>query len=143
MNKTETIKFMKKVKTYFPTFSIEDYVVDEYVNKLKPYSLNDLNERFEYYLQNENQNDPPKLHYLIKFLKTEEEKGKEKNDYIIRCNLCGEEMYLKEYDTTHYKKCLLITALLPILKGRGEDVSRETLDEYDIGTLEKVFDKYH
>ena len=60
----------------------------------------------------------------------------------IQCNLCHKFMTMEKYER-HYDKCLLIKALIPILKSKGEDVSYETLNEYDYKTLDKVWDKYN
>lgn len=142
MTKAETIKFMKKIKSYYPNFSIEDYVIEEWVERLKDYELKDLLEKFEQHLNGEYALEPPKLHFLIKYLKTKEEKEKTSHDYLIRCILCGEEMYLSEFDNTHYKKCLLIKTLIKVLKKRGQNVTYEELDEYDYETLDKIYEKY-
>lgn len=142
MTKAETIKFMKKIKSYYSNFSIEDYVIEEWVERLKDYELKDLLEKFEQHLNGEYALEPPKLHFLIKYLKTKEEKEKTSHDYLVRCNLCGDEMYLSELDSKHYRKCLLVSSLVKILKKEGKDVTYEELNEYDIPTLRKVFDKY-
>ena len=36
MNKIETFHFMEKIKAYYQNFIIEDYVVNEWADKLKP-----------------------------------------------------------------------------------------------------------
>lgn len=142
MTKAETLKFMKKIKSYYQSFSMEDYVIEEWVERLREYDLKDLERKFEEHLKGEYALEPPKLHFLIKYLKTIEEKEKSTNDYLVRCNLCGEEMYYSEYNNTHHKKCLLIKTLVKVLRKRGEDVDYETLNEYDYETLDKIYDKY-
>lgn len=143
MTKQETKELIKKISFYYPYFKLEEEAFKEWELRLKPYDYEDVLRKFEEHLKGERANEPPKLHFIIKYLRTIEEKSKYKNDYIIRCNLCGKEMTLTEYDNTHYRKCLLIKALIPLLKSKGEDVTYEMLDEYDYLKLDKVWEKYN
>ena len=74
MTKAETISFIKKIKAYYPVFKLEEEGVDEWASRLKPYSKDDILRKFEEHLKGEYALEPPKLHFLTKFLKTEEEK---------------------------------------------------------------------
>lgn len=143
MTKVEVLKFLNKIKVYYSNFSLEDYVKEEWIEKLKPYDQEDVLEKFDEHIKGDKSKEPPKLHFIIKYLKTPEEKKRYTGDFIVDCNLCGKTMTLEEYNNIHYKKCLLIKSLIPILKERGEDVDYETLDEYDYETLDKVWDKYN
>jgi hypothetical protein len=143
MTKVEVLKLLNKIKVYYPMFSLEDYVKEEWINKLKDYDNDDVLEKFEKHLEGEySATEPPKLHFLTKFLKTHEQKEKASTDFLICCDLCGEEMYLSTYDNEHHDKCLLIKSLISLLKKRGEIVSYEELDQYPIETLNKIWDKY-
>lgn len=142
MTKEETKEVVKKIKVYYPYFKLEKEGLDEWHRRLKPYDYQDVLDKVEEHLKGDKAEEPPKLHFITKFLKTPEEKKRYTGDFIINCNLCGKEMTLSEYDNEHYGKCLLIKSLLPILKAKGEDVSYEILDEYDYETLDKVWDKY-
>lgn len=142
MTKAETLKFLNKIKAYYYNFSIEDNVKEEWIEKLKSYDLQDLEMKFEEHLNGQYALEPPRLHFLTRYLKTKEEKERATSDYLIRCNLCGNEMYLSEYENKHYSKCLLIKALVSILKSKGEEVTYETLEEYDMNTLERVYNKH-
>lgn len=143
MTKVEVLKLLNKIKVYYPTFSLEDYVKEEWISKLKDYDSDEIMNKFEKHLEGEySANEPPKLHYLTKYLKTIEEKEKASNDYLIRCNLCGDEMYLSTYDNEHYEKCLLIVSLIDLLKSKGQETTYEELEKYPIEKLIKVWDKY-
>ena len=143
MTKAEVNSFIKKIKAYYPYFSIDNEdMLDEWATRLKPYDKEDVYRKLEEHLQGDRAEDIPKLHFITRYLKTIEEKEKAKDDYLIRCNLCGKEMYLSHYDKEHYERCLMIKTLLPILTKRGEEVSYEILDEYDTSTLNKVLLKY-
>lgn len=142
MTKTETLKFLNKIKAYYYNFSVEDNIKEEWIEKLKSYDLQDLEKKFEEHLNGQYALEPPRLHFLTRYLKTKEEKERATSDYLIRCNLCGNEMYLSEYENKHYSKCLVIKTLIPILKAKGEDVNYEILEEYDLNTLERIYNKY-
>ena len=142
MTKQETINLIKKIKAYYPIFRLEEEGIDEWALRLKPYEYQDVLDKLEEHLKGEKAEEPPKLHFITRYLKTKEEKEKYRGDYLVRCNLCGREMFLKELEETHYEKCLCIKALIPILRARGDDVSYEILDEYDFHTLDRLWDKY-
>ena len=143
MTTSDVQNFIKKIKVYYPYFSVDSAeALDEWNKKLKPYDMDDVEGKLEEHLKGDRADEIPKLHFITKYLITTEEKEKNKNDYLIRCNLCGREMFLKEYDTTHYDRCLTIKTLIPILRDRGENVDYETLEEYDTNTLNKVLLKY-
>ena len=106
------------------------------------YSKEDVLKKFDEHLNGEYALEPPKLHFITKYLNTEEAKQRYGEDYIVRCDLCGKQVYLTEYNTEHRDKCLLIKALIPVLTKRGEDVTYEALNSYDFNTLNRIYDKY-
>lgn len=143
MTKNETLDFIKKIKAYYPMFKLEEEGVNEWASRLKNYDSEDILGKFEKHLEGEySANEPPKLHYLTKFLKTKEEKERASKDYLIRCNLCGEEMYLSMYDGGHYEKCLLISSLIDLFRKRGQEVKYEELENYSVEKLSKIWDSY-
>ena len=143
MTKQEVKDLINKIKVYYPLFNLDtEEAMNEWLTRLSPYDNKDVLRKLEEHLSGERADNPPKLHFITKYLKTIEEKEKMGNDYLIRCNLCDREMYLSEYDSNHYEKCLTIKTLIPILKEKGEDVDYETLESYDNTTLEKVLLKY-
>ena len=143
MTKQEVKDLINKIKVYYPLFNLDtEEAMNEWLTRLSPYDNQDVLRKLEEHLSGERADNPPKLHFITKYLKTIEEKERMGNDYLIRCNLCNKEMYLSEYDSDHYEKCLTIKTLIPILKERGEDVDYETLESYDNTTLEKVLLKY-
>ncbi len=143
MTKLEVQDFIKKIKAYYPYFSLDGKeAVDEWASRLKPYEYKDVLNKLEEHLKGERADEPPKLHFITRYLKTIEEKERMGKDYIIYCNLCGKEMYLSTYDNEHYDKCLMIKTLIPILKEKGNEVTYDDLDEYDAQTLEKLIYKY-
>lgn len=144
MNKTETVHFMQKIKAYYPSFTMEDFKINEWYDRLKPYDVADAYYRFDQHLQGEKQDYEPKLHYITKFLKTPSEKANETTtgNYIVQCKLCGEWMTLSEHDKKHYPKCLSIKYLQRILEKRGTKVEYEELDALDENKFNAIYNKY-
>lgn len=142
MTKQEVVHFMKKIKAYYDYFAMEDYKINEWYDKLKKYDLEDVYRKLDQHLNGELKDSPPKLHYITRYLLTPEEKAKDRNDYTIQCNLCGEWMPLSKYNNSHYSRCSSITYLLRIFKNKDMNVSREELEELDETKFNAVYEKY-
>lgn len=142
MTKAEVERFMKRIKSYYDTFTWDDFKISEWYSRLKPYDSIDVNNKLEDHLHGEYRAQPPKLHYIIMYLKTPEEKARTSNEYIVNCNLCGKAMTLPDYDS-HYDTCLSIKALQKWIKEqKGTEVSYKELADLDRNTFEKVYKKY-
>lgn len=96
MTKSEVLHFMKKIKSYYQNFAIEDYILDEWYDRLKPYSIEDVYKKLDEHLNGNYQNEIPKLHFITKFLKTPAEKSEEK--IVIRCAFCGKSIELEKHE---------------------------------------------
>lgn len=141
MTRTEVVDFMKVIKAYYQNFIVEDYVIDEWYKQLSKYEKDDVYEKFEEHLKGDYQTQPPKLHYLTKFLKTPEEKEKAKKvPYLVACNLCGKFMSLDEY-TEHYDKCLAEEVVYREILREGTDIGRDELKKLSRETLNETYKK--
>lgn len=142
MNKIETSKLLNKIKGYYNNqFFVDEYVIDAWVESLKPYEYVDAEDHLKQYLKDYPET-PPKPHIFKKGLYTREEKEQMKNNnYTIQCNLCGRWMNLINYDR-HYDKCLDIQYLVDIAKQKGEQYTREDLENCKKGIIEKLLEKY-
>lgn len=142
MNKAETKKLTNLIKGYYNAqFFIDDYVLEAWYEQLKPYELEDAIEHIQEYLK-QNPDTPPKPHTFTRGLLTTEEKRKYKHsDYTVACQLCGRWMPLEEYDS-HYSKCLDIEYLVNVAKERGQEITRQDLEEYPQTTIDKLLKKY-
>lgn len=142
MNKAETNKLLNKIKGYYNSqFFIDEYVIDAWVETLEPYDYEDAEEHIKEYLK-ENPDIAPKPHTFIKGMLTKEQKHARKNsDYLVNCNLCGKWMSLQEYDD-HYSRCLDIQYLVSVAKQKGEEYTREDLEQCRPEVINKLLDKY-
>ena len=59
----------------------------------------------------------------------------------IECNLCHRWMKIKEYDE-HYGKCLDIQYLVSVAKKKGEEFTREDLENCRQDIIDKLLAKY-
>ena len=142
MKKTEVSTLLNKIKGYYNSqFFIDDYVMEAWTDTLKPYELNDAIEHIQKYIK-EFPDIAPKPHTFIKGLLTPEEKEKYRNsEFTVACQLCGRWLPLNEYDE-HYGKCLDIEYLVMVAKQKGQDITREDLEEYPKSTIDKLLKKY-
>lgn len=142
MNKTETNKLLNKIKGYYNSqFFIDEYVIDAWVETLEPYDFEDAEEHIKEYLK-EYPDIAPKPHTFIKGMLTKEQKQARKNsDYLVSCNLCGKLMSIQEYDD-HYGRCLDIQYLVSVAKQKGEEYTREDLEQCRPEVINKLLGKY-
>ena len=59
----------------------------------------------------------------------------------VACQLCGKWLRVWDYDE-HYGKCLDIEYLVMVAKQKGQDITREDLEEYPKSTIDKLLKKY-
>jgi hypothetical protein len=142
MKKTETTKLLNKIKGYYNSqFFIDDFVLDAWAETLEPYDFEDAEEHIKEYLK-EYPDIAPKPHTFIKGMLTKEQKEARKNSgYLVSCNLCGKWMSLQEYDD-HYGRCLDIQYLLSVAKQKGEEYTREDLEQCKPEVIDKLLNKY-
>lgn len=143
MTKIEVINFLEKLKVNYNELPIkEDYVFREWYSALKPYDAYDVFLKLDEHLNSNYKSMLPKPSFITKYLKTPEEKKKTAIDYLIRCNLCSQEMRLSEYDNKHFDRCSSINYLLRTMKNKGIKVKYEDLEQLDDIKFQKVYEKY-
>ena len=142
MTKNEVKKLINKIKGYYNNqFFIDDYVLGAWCECLEPYDYEDAEEHIKEYLK-EYPDIIPKPHTFIKGMITRQQKEARKNsDYLVSCNLCGKWMSLQEYDD-HYGRCLDIQYLLSVAKQKGEEYTREDLEQCKPEVIDKLLNKY-
>jgi hypothetical protein len=140
MTKNEVINFLKKIKANYQSFSMEDYVINEWYDRLKPYDVDDVYSKLDQHLKGERCSEIPKIHYITKYLKNPSEKLQSIDDYIVYCPLCQKEVRYSQFNE-HYDKCLSIRYLM---KKIGNVTYEELEDLYikDKATYDRVYLKY-
>ena len=137
MTKQEVLDFMHKIKANYQEFSIEDYVINEWYEKLKQFELSDVLERLDKHLNGEYQKKLPRLNYFINGLKTPEEKAKT-NTIRIRCSYCNKVINLDELDS-HTARHNSIA----YIKSREKLLNKSFNEEKMLNATEKEFDKFY
>lgn len=137
MTKTETISFMQKIKSYYQEFIIEDYVINEWYEKLKPFDLDDVLARLDKHLNGEYQKKLPRLNYFVNGLKTPEEKAKT-SVVKIRCSHCNKVIGLDELDghTARHNSIAYIKSREKLL---NKSFNEQKLLDAEEGKFEKFY----
>lgn len=97
MTRSETVHFLEKIKTYYQNFLIEDYVVNEWHDRLKNFNIEDVYRKLDEHLQGNYKDEIPKLHFITKYLNRDKDKI-EPSNVLVRCKDCGQAIGLKYYD---------------------------------------------
>ena len=142
MKKSEVSKLLNKIKGYYNSqFFIDEYVSAAWVETLEPYDFEDAENHIKEYVK-EYPDIAPKPHTFIKGLLTQKQKKeKENQSYTVICNLCHRWMSLSEYDN-QYGKCLDIQYLVSVAKKKGEEFTREDLEDCRQEVIDKLLAKY-
>lgn len=141
MTKEETNRVFKKIKAYYYYFDLDKDSIKLWIEKLLPYSFEDVDSRIEEHIIGEERNNVPKIQDLIRHLMTEEQKSESSDDYIVQCRLCHRWLPLTEYDE-HYDRCLSISYLVSVAKQKGETFTRQDLENCREDILNKLYEKY-
>ena len=129
MTREETKQFMKRIKQHYQEFMVDDFRVNEWYKALKNYDLDDVNDKLDEHLKNETYgNQIPKVYFIIKYLKTTEEKNNEKNKKAkLECPLCREWILMNDFDK-HYEKCSSVNYFIKQYKKYyGKELDRNKL----------------
>lgn len=142
MTKNEVRTFMLKIKSYFQTFSMEDYVINEWMQKLKDYDVSDLYDKLDFHLKGEYKDNPPKLHFLTMHLKTVNQKAKQFKMYV-ECKHCGTEF---DYSTQEqeFEHCQEICGRKKYLEQEAQKYGfkiKTDLDEISEYELDLIYTK--
>ena len=110
MERKDVSIIMKRIKSHYQEFIVDDFKLEEWYRELKDYSLDDVMEKLDLHLKSEQYgNQIPKVYFLTKYLTKESEKNK-KIQINVNCQLCGKKVSLDEYDK-HYDRCSSIDYL--------------------------------
>ena len=137
MTKQDVLDLMHKIKANYQEFAIEDYVINEWYERLKPFELDDVLARLEHHLNGEYQKKLPRLNYFINGLKTPEEKAKT-SIVKIRCSHCNKVIELDELDnhTARHNSIAYIKSREKIL---NKSFNEQKLLDAEEGKFEKFY----
>lgn len=105
MKDNEIRELLEKIDVHYNSdYSKNKNLVLEWKKQLKKYEAQDVFRKLEEHLKSDYGNNPPKLYFLIKDLKTPDEKYKLKNLHTL-CPFCKNVLSMEEFNK-HYSKCL-------------------------------------
>ena len=140
MEKKQVINFMQRIKSHYQEFVIDDFKIDEWYKELKDYSEADVNAKLDNHLNSEEYGSQiPKVHFLTKYLKKEQDKEKEIKG-SIQCTICHKFINKDEYER-HYDRC----SSVDYLNRRNIDYFNKSIDKDKYMTMEQreFDDKYN
>lgn len=144
MERKDVSIIMKRIKSHYQEFIVDDFKLEEWYKELKDYSLDDVMEKLDLHLKSEQYgNQIPKVYFLTKYLTKEKEKNK-KVQINVNCQLCGKKVSLEDYEN-HYDRCSSIDYLdnqyFKYFEKRLEENKKEQLYLVDNDIFNEKYDK--
>lgn len=152
MKKNETMEILKRIKSNYQDFTVDEYKKNEWYKELKDYDFEDVMKKVEEHMRSEEYGKfPPKLYFLTKYLQTTAQKNT-KTHFLLQCSVCGEYIPEEIYDE-HYGRCMDIDYINRILtkyfnkkltKEQWQDnlkISQEQFDVKYMEFLDKAYNK--
>lgn len=139
----ETNYFLKRIKQHYQEFIIDNTKIDEWYKELKDYDYQEVNNKLEEHLRNEQYGHQiPKVAFLTKYLTKISDKSKNNaNNIRVRCHLCGKGMALNEYDK-HIARCNSVEYLnLQSQRLYDKEIDKDKYRNMDDETFDKIYDK--
>lgn len=137
MELKEVSMLLKRIKSHYQEFIVDDFKINEWYRELKDYSLDDVMEKLEIHLKSEQYgNQIPKVHFLIKYLTKEKDKGKQLKG-VKQCHICYSFIDLDEFEK-HFDRC----SSVDYLNRRNIDYFNKPIDKEKYMNMEqKEFDE--
>lgn len=137
MERKDVTTILKRIKSNYSEFILDDYTISEWYRELKDYDIDDVMRKLEDHFRNEQYGKyPPKVYFLTKYLTKTKEKH-EKENLILTCPICGRQFEEEKFDK-HYGRCSSIEYIVKANKEYfDKDINKEDL--YNIS--DEVFDK--
>ena len=124
MELKEVSMLLKRIKSHYQEFIVDDFKVNEWYKELKDYSLDDVMEKLETHLKSEQYgNQIPKVYFLTKYLTKTKDKNK-KIEGIIECHLCHKLIEMEEFEN-HFDRC----SSVDYLNRRNIDYFNKSIDK--------------
>lgn len=137
MELKEVSMLLKRIKSHYQEFIVDDFKVNEWYKELKDYSLEDVMEKLEQHLKSEQYGSQiPKVYFLTKYLIKEQEKNK-KLVGNQQCNICHKMINIDEFET-HFDRC----SSVDYLNRRSIDYFEKPIDKEKYMNMEqRLFDE--
>lgn len=139
MKDNEIKILLERIDVHYNTnYSTNKSLIIEWKKQLVNYEAKDVFKKLDEHLKSDYSNNPPKLYYLIKDLKTPEEKYKLNNLHTL-CTYCKKVVNMEDYEQ-HHKKCLTIEYIEKnVKKYLNQQIVRQ--DYFDM-SYEEIMKRY-
>ena len=139
MDRNQVSEILERIQANRQSFLITNAVVNEWCNVLAPYDYYDVTKKLDdYFRDSDNFGRYPDVYYLIRYLKTIEEKKIMSVPHAL-CQICGQAVKFEDYQK-HYDRCSSVEYITEMSKRYLEkSLSREKL----MATDDKTFEKYY
>lgn len=142
----ETKSLLSKIQTHYQYLKIDQAFINEWHKYTQNYDYTDVIKKVEEHLVGDYSDKAPNVAYLVKYLKPITEKDK---TIFVRCELCGMELKLEDFDKHHSRETSVIYIDRKRKKyfGKGIDyekfmnMSQNEFDKLYIQFLETIKDK--
>ena len=139
MSRKEVSDLLEKIQAYRQSFLITNAVINEWNRVLEPYDYDDVNKKLDEYFKNgDNFGKYPDVYYLIKYLKSYDEKIKT-NGIGARCQICDRIVNIDNYNE-HYDRCSSTEYLCNMSE---KYFNRKLNKEKLLGANREEFEKYY
>lgn len=142
MTRKETAEFMERIRLHYPNkFIVDKIKINTWYNTLQNFSFDELNEKLERHLKNEEFADRvPSLDFLVRYATPENYVDE---DYIIECKKCSR--YFEDHETysDHIDRCIRITTMIRDMKNYFDiNLSREKMEMYNDRQINELYNRY-
>lgn len=139
MDRVETQKIINKIKTFRQTFLVEKDTVNNWLNVLKDYDYEEVNNKLDdYFKESKNFGQYPDPYYLTKYLIKTNEKFS-MNNIMIKCSICGKKISQEQMDA-HYDRCSSIDYIHKMYqKYYNTNIRKSELWELPNDTFDKMY----
>ena len=139
---------MERIKSYYQEFVVDKFKIEEWHNFLSKYSFEDVNRKLDEHLNSETYgNYIPKINFLTKFLKTEEEKENEQEVFVM-CPFCKKSLSLNDYSkhVARHNSVNYVKSREHFLRKKHDDQKLLNANEFDFEVfyncfLEELYEK--
>lgn len=142
MTRKETADFMERIRLHYPNrFIVDKIKINTWYNTLQNFSFDELNEKLERHLKNEEFSEKvPSLDFLVRYATPETHV---EEDYIIECQKCGHFFENRKEYHRHLDRCIKITTMVRDLKNYFElNIDRPKLETYNNLQVDELYNRY-
>lgn len=142
MTRRETADFMERIRLHYPNkFIVDKIKINTWYNTLQNYNFDELNNKLEAHLKNEEFADKvPSLEFLVRYATPE---SVVEEDYIMECQKCGHYFENQRQYYKHLDRCIKIATMARDLNKYFDlQIDIQKLDKYNNYQIDELYNRY-